>query len=182
MAVILPATPYGYTIFCDDIRQEANGKLIYVGVYTSEMIIYGASPMLLPTFVAATTYRERPGESNAPVKIKMFVPGSDDAATEFDLPVAVMRSTQFGAETEGEDRIYSAIIPIRISPLLLHQDGLIKIRAYRGDDEIRLGALLVRFQAPPGNPPTLAQSNSDTSGQIRTAPPLRDVTLERYVK
>jgi hypothetical protein len=131
MAVIAPTTPYGYTIFCDDIRQEANGKLIYIGVYSAEMIIFGTPPMLLPTFVAATTYRERPGESDAPVKIKMFVPGSDDAAVELDLPVAVMRSAQFAPETEGEDRMYAASIPIRAVSLLLKQDGLIKIRAYR---------------------------------------------------
>jgi hypothetical protein len=153
-AVITPKTPYGYTIFCDDLRQEANGKLIYIGVYMNEMIIFGAAPMLLPTFVAATTYRERPGESDAPVKIKMFVPGSDAAAAELDLPVASMRSTQFAPETEGEDRMYSVLIPIRSSPIVLRQEGLIKIRAYRGDHEIRLGALLVRFQAPIENPPT----------------------------
>jgi hypothetical protein len=154
MTVIAPSTPYGYTIFCDDLRQEANGKLIYIGAYAAEMIIFGAPPMLLPTFVAAITYRERPGESDVPVKIKMFMPGSDDAAAELDLPVAVMRSTQFPPETEGEDRIYSAFVSIRASPLLVRQGGLIKIRAYRGDDEIRLGALAVKFQAPLSSPPT----------------------------
>jgi hypothetical protein len=154
MTVIIPNTPYGYTVFCDDLRQESNGKLIYVGVYMSEMIIFGAPPMLLPTFVAVTTYRERPGESDVPVKIKMFVPGSDDAAAELELPVAIMRSAQFSPETEGEDRMYSVLTPIRSSPLEVRQGGLIKIRAYRGDDEIRLGALAVKFQAPPGNPPT----------------------------
>ncbi len=154
MAIIAPATPYGYTIFCDDLRQEANGKLIYIGVYTADMIIYGAPPMLLPTFVAAITYRERPGESDAPVKIKMFLPGHDDAAAELDLPVAPMRSAQFTHETAGEDRMHSVLIPIRASPLTVSQGGLIKIRAYRGEDEIRLGALEVKFQAPPGNPPT----------------------------
>jgi hypothetical protein len=148
MTVIIPTTPYGYTIFCDDLRQEANGKLIYIGVYTDAMIIFGAPPILLPTFVAATTYRERPGESDAPVKIKMFVPGSDAAAAEIDLPVAIMRSAQFTPETEGEDRMYSSLTPIRIVPFLLKQDGLIKIRAYRSDDEIRLGALAVKFQTP----------------------------------
>ncbi|MGB6175239.1 MAG: hypothetical protein WBF43_02615 [Methylocella sp.] len=154
MTVIAPTTPYGYTIFCDDLRQEANGKLIYIGVYTADMIIFGTPPMLLPTFVAAITYRERPGESDVPVKIKMFLPGSDAAAAELDLPVAVMRSAQFGAETEGEDRIYSAFVSIRASPLLVRQGGLIKMRAYRGDDEIRLGALAVKFQAPLGTLPT----------------------------
>jgi hypothetical protein len=154
MTVIAPATPYGYTIFSDDLRQEANGKLIYIDVYIADIIIFGTPPTLLPTFVAAITYRERPGERDAPVKIKMFVPGSDDAAIELDLPVAIMRSTQFAPEIEGEDGMYSSLTPIRASPLLLKQEGLIKIRAYRGDDEIRLGTLAVKFQAPPGNPQT----------------------------
>jgi hypothetical protein len=154
MTVIAPITPYGYTIFCDDLRQEVNGKWIYIGVYTADMIIFGSPPMSLPTFVAAITYRERPHESDAPVKIKMFVPGSDNAAAELDLPVTVMRSAQFSPETEGEDRMYSAFIPIKSFSLPLRQGGLIKIRAYRGHDEIRLGSLEVKFQAAPGNPPT----------------------------
>jgi hypothetical protein len=154
MTVIPPTTPYGYTIFCDDLRQETNGKFIYIGVYTSDIIIFGNPPILLPTFVAAITYRERPGESDVPVKIKMFLPGVDDAAAELDLSVAAMRSAQFSSETKGEDRMHSAFVSIRTSPLLLRQGGLIKIRAYRGEDEIRLGALEVKFQAPPENPPT----------------------------
>jgi hypothetical protein len=107
-------TPYGFTIFCDDLRQEANGKVIYIGVYSADMIIYGSPPMLLPTFVAATTYRERPGESDAPVKIKMFLPGNDAAAVELDLPIATMRSVQLAPEIEGGDRMYSALTPIRV--------------------------------------------------------------------
>lgn len=39
---------YGYTIFCDDIRVEAAGKLIYIGAYGGEMILNGTLPFVLP--------------------------------------------------------------------------------------------------------------------------------------
>jgi len=37
---------------------------------------------------------------------------------------------------------------ILISPLPLPQPGFIKVRAYRGEDEIRMGALEVRATDP----------------------------------
>lgn len=154
MTVFVPRTPSGYTIFCDDWRQEVTGKFIFIGVYQADIILFGESPQLLPQFAAVVHYLERPGESDLPVKLKMFVPGSDGPIVEVELPVAEARKSVFNSDDEMEDRVIRIMIPIKVAPLILQLDGLIKVRAYRGDDEIRLGTLKVRFQSPPPTPPT----------------------------
>ena len=151
MTVFVPASPYGFTIFCDDLRQESSGKLIFIGVYTNELIIFGAAPTLLPTFAAFINYVERPGESTDPVKLRMFIPGMAEPFADIDLDVVAMRNTPKPPHIEGDDSFIRMFVPLKFSPLPIHEEGLIKVRAYRGDDEIRLGTIMVRFQPIPIN-------------------------------
>jgi hypothetical protein len=151
VTVFVPASPFGFTIFCDDVRQENNGKFFFVGVYTTELIIFGQAPMLLPTFATFINYLERPGESVDPVKLKIFIPGLAEPFWEVDLDVAPMRNTPLSPPMEGEDRAIRMSIPLKFSPFPINGEGLIKVRAYRGNDEIRLGTIAVKFQPPPMN-------------------------------
>jgi hypothetical protein len=148
MKIVNPPTSSGYTIFCDDIRREDNGKYFFIGVYFGEMIISPKLPIVLPTFVAFVNYRVSPGETAAPVVAKLFVPGSDEAIAAVDVPIGEM--TQSAAPIVGEDTsaTISTLIPIRLSPFVVEQEGLIKVRAYRGGEEIRLGALRVSVRPP----------------------------------
>jgi hypothetical protein len=145
MSIITPSLPSGFVIFCDDFRREDNGKLIYIGVYGADMIIPGPLPVLLPTFCAITSYREAPGESAESVTLKMFVPGVEEAAIVAEVPVEQMRNVPLPPAMEKSSPSFNAIIPIKISPLIIHQEGLIRVRAYRGDDEIRLGSLPIKL-------------------------------------
>jgi hypothetical protein len=77
LSILSPQTPYGFTTFFDDLRQEVNGKYIFSGVYTGNMV-FPFVPIVLPMFSVMTTYREAPGESNEPVTLKIFVPGSHE--------------------------------------------------------------------------------------------------------
>jgi hypothetical protein len=79
---------------------------------------------------------------------KLFVPGSDEAIAAVDVPIGEM--TQSAAPIVGEDTsaTISTLIPIRLSPFVVEQEGLIKVRAYRGSEEIRLGALRVSVRPP----------------------------------
>jgi hypothetical protein len=149
MSIITPSLPSGFVIFCDDIRREDNGKLIYIGVYGADMLIPGPFPALLPTFCALTTYREAPGETEPPVTLKLFIPGLEEAAATAHVPVEQMRNVRLPPATEQSSPSLNSLIQLKISPLILYQEGLIRVRAYRGDDEIRLGSLLVKLLQPP---------------------------------
>ena len=41
---------YGYSIFCDDIRSEAGGKLSFIGCYNAVMMTTQRFPLVLPKF------------------------------------------------------------------------------------------------------------------------------------
>ena len=47
------------------------------------------------------------------------------------------------------DKIISVHTPLIFSPLVINAEGAIRVRAYRGDDEIRIGALRVLLVQPP---------------------------------
>jgi hypothetical protein len=150
VTIISVPSPYGFTTFFDDLRQEINGKFIYSGVYTNGMLVQ-TLPYVIPTFVALVTYRERPGENYLPVTIKMFVPGIDDPVITMPLPMEQLRKAPFddSIDYEGLDKIISAQMPLMISPLVITAEGVIRVRAYRGDDEIRIGALRILLAQPP---------------------------------
>jgi Family of unknown function (DUF6941) len=45
-------------ILCDDVRQENNGKLMLIGVYTGDVVIFGL-PTVLPTFTVICKWATR---------------------------------------------------------------------------------------------------------------------------
>ena len=45
---------YGYSIFCDDIRNEPGGKLSFIGCYNGVILISGQFPLVLPKLCVHT--------------------------------------------------------------------------------------------------------------------------------
>jgi hypothetical protein len=155
MKTLSPTSPYGYTIFCDDLRREVNGKAIYIGVYAGAIVVPFV-PIGLTSLVAMVTYRERPGESTDPVVIKIFIPNNteDNPSVTVDLAMDEHRKAQRDASPglEDGDRFISVEIPIMVSPFLISSEGFVRVRAYRGDEEIKLGSLRVQVGQVVGSP------------------------------
>jgi hypothetical protein len=154
MTVFVPRSPTGFTIFCDEVRQEINGKLLFLGVYTNEMLIAGTMPIALPVFTAFVNYQEKINEIEDHVIIKLFVPGMDDSIFQIELPP---RQAPPATPLPDEDLNIRSMVPIRIAPFPILSEGLIRVRAFIRDDEIRLGTLAIRVvPSVPiiGSPPT----------------------------
>lgn len=141
---------FGYTIFCDDIRQEKSNKRIFIGVYQGRMIVFGSPPINFVKLAVAIYLYEKPGETE-PIEIVVTVPGLDDPFFRAVIPAEARKAIAPPTPEEGVD-IEDARIGIQfdasLSPVPLAKDGFIKVRAIRGDKEFRLGALQVQF-APP---------------------------------
>lgn len=150
MNIIAPQTPFGYTIFCDDVRVEITGKNIFIGVYNG-VVMLTQLPALVPSLYAIVRYTERKGESSDPVVIKVFEPENDMPIISIDVPVDEMRATVI-PEGLTDDPMVTAMIPIAFMPFQFEKEGFIKVRAYRGDDEIRLGSLRVQLAPQNGMP------------------------------
>jgi hypothetical protein len=120
---------YGFTIFCDDIRQEVGGKITYVGAYGGRLLVHGDFPVRLPKFALGITYIQRRASFIQPSKFLVFLPGDSD-----DQPEDV---------TNSANSILAINSMIVLSPFEMKQPGHIKVRATRGDALVRLGALLI---------------------------------------
>jgi hypothetical protein len=63
------AITHRYTLICDDVRREDNGKMIVLGMYLSEMIL-PQIPFQLPSLTFFSIFEtDRPG--NFPIKFKL---------------------------------------------------------------------------------------------------------------
>jgi hypothetical protein len=158
---LLPAPDfYGYTIFCDDIRREADGKLILIGVYGGTMLVHLPFPIILPTFGFSITFNQRRELLMPTVGLQIFLPGDPNNAPSIQAEMGEASqgtlATQTAAEVQAlhpdtrnvEDESFISIITnLRFAPLAINQPGQIRVRALRGEQTIRLGAL--RVSPPP---------------------------------
>lgn len=152
--IINPSLPDGYATFCDDIRHEMGGKVTFVGIYNSEMTIQAVAPVLLPKLGVAMAYRD--ASRNFPQKLTFRITragdGSEDLLFETEVdapafPIEALGEIESGSVPYGELKMHADLAPITFTG-----DCDIKARVYRGADEIRLGRLRVRIQAPDSNP------------------------------
>lgn len=147
--IINPSLPSGFVTFCDDIRHEVTGKMTLVGVYGGQMIVGGTLPITLPQICAVITFRFLPPSEPIKPVIKIFMSGQDDPLfmMETDItPAQEATAVAEGARSEDDpDRVSFAQIVItpQIQGLVITEAGTLKVRVYIGEDEIRLGTLLI---------------------------------------
>jgi hypothetical protein len=160
MALIPTPDTYGYTIFCDDIREEAGGKHSFMGTYIGQMIIHVPFPITLPTFAFAVTILQRRRVFDPNVTIWVFLPGDshDEPSIQGKFGEAVHGNIaeSTAAETAAlhpdthvpdEDQYLTLGTHMKFSQIVMKKPGLIKVRAVIGDNMYRLGGL--RVSPPP---------------------------------
>jgi hypothetical protein len=166
MDTISPPDFYGHSIFCDDIRQEMNGKVTFVGAYTDHMVVHGAFPCLLPKFGVWIQYNQRPSLVIKPIQFAIFLPTDSDDKPSILLQIPDEQTDQAIAKSgylakdlalsEDKNPVYVGLgSHTTFSPFIIPSPGLIKVRAIRNDKLVRLGSLAV--YAAPG--PTVLKSS-----------------------
>lgn len=165
MITIDPPDCFGFTIFCDDIRDEIGGKHSFIGTYSGRLFVHGDFPLAIPKFGFGISYAQRREVFDPIVEIRIYLPGDSDEqpSIQTGLSEQDMRSGASEAQTRL-DSIPDAIgryIVLRhnlvLAPLVISQAGMIKVRAVRGDTLVRIGSLQIHrasLPAPP-NPQTL---------------------------
>lgn len=151
--------PGGYTIFCDDVREERNGKRIYVGVYSADMIIHGSAPTALPKLTLVICYSERPSQIGPAVTLKVYLPdksGADRETLSIELPIEQMKATPTPADVADADKRLTSIFVLELSPCVIEAPGFVRVRAHRDGKVLKLGSLRVDFNpalaSAPGQP------------------------------
>jgi hypothetical protein len=163
MALLPSPDVYGYTIFCDDIRQEADGKLSFIGAYPGVMIVHVPFPAPLPTFAMGVTLLQRRRVFVPGLSLRIFLPGDADEAPSIQGEMGEVIGGSVAAETaqvnalhpdtqvSGEDSYVTMLANLKFAPLVIKQPGILKVIAVIGDNMIRLGAM--RISTPPQGKP-----------------------------
>jgi hypothetical protein len=144
-----PIDCFGYTIFCDDIREEVSGKTSFVGAYGARLFVHGSFPVTLPKFAMSIAYYQKTDSVNLPLRIVVFVPGdpSDKPSIEFeqsaeDASGAIQEAQESRKKIPGaEGGIMVTHANLVFAPFVINEAGVIRVRAVRGDELIRLGSL-----------------------------------------
>ena len=151
MTIVARATPGGYCIFCDDIRHEVNGKFSLIGVYGGELYPLGPYPLVLPKLCILIHYFQRIEDGFQDTKIRARLIGGVEEVSLFEMLISAsdLQNTPFPekpADPEAEPML-SLQVPLEFPHIVIAQPGRIRVDAYRGDDQIKLGTL--KLSPPP---------------------------------
>lgn len=156
----------GHSIFCDDIRQEVQGTVSYIGVYGPEMNIATPFPAALPKFGITTFIRIQASDTDdieaSKLLINAYFPGEKEDTPRYSIPIdaeTVQQGLQkmrelasVPSDEQDTERSLQLAIPVLMANVVISQPGLIRIRGIMGVRRFRLGALRVNA-APPQGPP-----------------------------
>lgn len=147
-----PESSFGYCIFCEDIRQEINNKLTYVGVFFGpELNVLGTLPSNIGKFCIQAIFKQRFADGLESLAFEVHMPGDDD-----DKPTARQEATvdQMAAvmpplSTDNDDPFLQVGIGMQFNPLEIRQEGKIQVSVLRAGKRYRLGTIKVRAVPAP---------------------------------
>lgn len=146
--------PYGVSLFCDDIRYEANGKTSYIGVMGSTMEISKAPPILLPLFHIATTVTIPDMKPPKLLRFVVFIKTHEKEKTLSEIVVEQVDSNEELPDSPYVDATFDDSVQVvarfqavhTFSPLKLESNCLLMARVFIDDDPpVKCGTLRVIF-------------------------------------
>lgn len=134
---------YGYTVFCDDIRFELDGKLSFIGVYVNDLIVNGPFPMHIPKFALGISYFEEKDVFVDDIIIRVFISEQADDDGEKIIEQIFFRKDMLPLPDQSMKghKIFS---PIIIVGFVLPYPGFLKVRAFCGSTVTPIGSLPVK--------------------------------------
>ena len=135
--------PYGMAFFCEDIRQEIEGKTSYMGIFGANITLVGERPATLPKLCVAA-HINIPSSWHMPhVRIVVFrvTEGSEEEISSVDGEVATPEDRPVA------DDLFTRLVAINfLVPFKVHEDCELVVRAFINKDTgLNLGAIPINF-------------------------------------
>jgi hypothetical protein len=139
---------YGFTTFCDDIRNEVDGKVTYVGVYDGTMIFAVPFPVQIPKLGVSSTLILMP-DDDLGYEFHVYLPGDLEGSPSVKSPAATspIEKPQLPEMIAGDDFRIAIKFNVVFSPMVLTKEGLIEVRAVNKKGYMRVGRLRVSSTA-----------------------------------
>ena len=139
---------YGYSIFCDDIRNEPGGKLSFIGCYNAVMFTPPKFPLVLPKLCIHFHIFSPATQPYASVLARCYVPGETAPVSEERIEVPGLQEQKDLIAKLPKHSTPPFIVvasSLVFEPLELSEPGLIHVRAFINDGpgELHLGSLQV---------------------------------------
>src|SRR5262249_34908188 len=124
---------FGYSIFCDDIRNEVGGKLSFIGCYNAVMFVQSQFPLLLPKFCVHFHIVSPSARPYRSIIARCYAPETPDPILEeaIELPEA-QEQAELVANLEANPlapRRIVASASLIFAPLEIRDPGLFRVRA-----------------------------------------------------
>ena len=139
----------GYSIFCDDIREEVNSKSTLVGIYGGEMLVAAQGPVIIPQlcFVGKLLFNPSKLPNSVSIILQRYdevVQGEEMARVDLppiaDLPLPPKVKSY--APGEGKMQMQAAM---KMSPLPVERNFTIRPVMIVDGVEKPLGSITVRL-------------------------------------
>ncbi len=140
---------YGYSIFCDDIRNEPGGKLSFIGCYNAVMFVGREFPVTLPKFCVHFYVFSPATQPYTSVVARCYVPGHEQPIAQEPIDVPALEDQLELVRNLPKDQPIPPYIVVAaslvFSPLEIQAPGMIHIRvAINGSSsELHLGSLKI---------------------------------------
>jgi hypothetical protein len=144
---------FGYSIFCDDIRNEAGGKLSFIGCYNGVIFVPPKFPLTLARFCVHIHIFSPASQPYSSIVARCYGPGDDLPLVEESIePPKKEEQLALVAHLEKNPTTPLYIVAgtsFIFSPLHIHGPGLLRVRAVvdGAEDEIPLGSLRIEQRA-----------------------------------
>jgi len=148
--------PYGYSIFCDDIRGEAGGKLSFIGCYNAALYVSPTFPIILPKFCVHMHIFSPATHPYVSVMARCYIPGQSTPIADEPIDVPSLSDQQALLlnlpKNNGVPPYIVVAASLVFAPLELSEPGIINVRALinEGPEELHLGSLTVAEARGPG--------------------------------
>ena len=142
-------TRWGFSIFCEDIREEVGEKFSWMGIFRKEITVPEDFPVFIKNFAIIIKYYEIVDLYKNDLIFRIY--GTDDvviAEQKIMRDSIVSWSLEPGSVAPDENLI-GFELPFIFSPMVVSKAGSLKVRVYDGVEEVKLGSIRVRAVAPP---------------------------------
>ncbi len=131
-----------HTLYCDDVRQEVNGKMTFVGAYQGELNVQRAENTVLPKLcivVNVQTPKAQPFDS-----IFIRVLKDEDVIEETYLPQEIIEAAKTVTPIVGR-KYHTYGLIIELINLPIEKDCMIRVRARSESEELASAALQINL-------------------------------------
>lgn len=147
----IPIHRFAFTIFCDDIREEANGKQIFIGTYLDDMYV-SEFPRDLPSlalWIEAVTPSAQPFTKFI---VRLYLDDKLLIETLEDSFAANDEKLDLDMFPQAVQRVRAKL---RVPPFEMTEEGLLRVRIETDQGILKAGLLRIRDYS--AMPPSLAE-------------------------